>query len=220
MDYMKAANLEMNEATKVSASKLPIEWGVATLKLPGQTESGDQFVIKAFREGVLIGVVDGLGHGSEAAATAKAAVSTLEAHAHEPVSLLINLCHKELRKTRGAVMSLVSLNIRDNTITWSAVGNVVAVLNRIDSHATPLREHVLMGGGVVGDQLPVLHAAVVPIFKGDVLILATDGIRVAFIGEISSWGHPQQIADKILAQYATGNDEGLVLVARYEGDRL
>jgi hypothetical protein len=77
-----------------------------------------------------------------------------------------------------------------------------------------------MGGGVVGDRLPVLHAAAVPIVSGDMLILATDGIREEFLGETSSWGHPQRIADRILVQNAKGNDEGLVLVVRYIGGRV
>jgi hypothetical protein len=52
------------------------------------------------------------------------------------------------------------------------------------------------------------------------LILATDGIREEFLGETSSWGHPQRIADRILVQNAKGNDEGLVLVVRYIGGRV
>ncbi|HTK83129.1 MAG TPA: SpoIIE family protein phosphatase [Bacteroidota bacterium] len=216
---MKTGNLEMTEAARVHGTELPIEWGVASFKLPGQTESGDQFVIKAFDGGVLIGVIDGLGHGREAAASAKTAKSIMEAHAREPVGSLINLCHKELRKTRGAVMSIASLNMRENSITWIAVGNVTAVLNRVDSPVIPLREYIFSGQGVVGDQLPVLHASSIPISRGDLLMLATDGIRETFVVETSSWGHPQQIADKILAQYSRGNDEALVLVARYIGDR-
>lgn len=117
-------------------------------------------------------------------------------------------------------MTLASLNTRDNTLTWIAVGNVAAVLKHIDAQAVPSRRHVLMGGGVVGDRLPVLHAAAVPIVSGDMLILATDGIREEFLGETSSWGHPQRIADRILVQNAKGNDEGLVLVVRYIGGRV
>jgi serine phosphatase RsbU (regulator of sigma subunit) len=209
----------MKKRVEGNGSDLPIDWGVAISKLPGHTECGDQFVVKAFDEGVLIGVVDGLGHGSEAAIAAKAAVLTLGNHARESVISLINLCHKELRKTRGAVMSLVSLNTGNNTLTWIAVGNVSAVLRRIDTQTIPMREYVLMGRGVVGDRLPVLRASVMPIMRGDMLILATDGIRETFASETVSWGSPQQIADDILARHAKGSDEALVLVIRYKGGR-
>src|SRR2546429_452128 len=50
-----------------------IEWAVAELVLPGQTESGDRCLVTAPSEGGLVAVVDGLGHGAEAAGAAKAA---------------------------------------------------------------------------------------------------------------------------------------------------
>src|SRR5438132_6905050 len=55
-----------------------IEWGVASLALPGEAESGDRHLVKPVGTGVLVAVVDGLGHGAEAASAAKAAVAALE----------------------------------------------------------------------------------------------------------------------------------------------
>ena len=62
-------------------------------------------------------------------------------------------------------------------MTWLGVGNVEGVLIRADTRATPAAESVLLRGGVVGYQLPALQASVVPVSRGDLLILATDGIR-------------------------------------------
>ena len=58
-----------------------IDWGVATLTLPGERESGDLHLVKPVRAGVLVSVVDGLGHGAAAAAAARAAVAALNRHA-------------------------------------------------------------------------------------------------------------------------------------------
>ncbi len=49
-----------------------IDWGVATLMLAGERESGDLHLVKPVGTGVLVSVVDGLGHGAEAAAAARA----------------------------------------------------------------------------------------------------------------------------------------------------
>src|SRR5436309_11591566 len=117
------------------APDTPLEWGVAELTLPGQTQSGDRFVLKLFDGGALAGVIDGLGHGDEAAAAAVAAATILEAHPHEPVATLVSRCHQQLQRTRGAVMSLASFDARENTLTWIAVGNVEGVLHY--SHGTP-----------------------------------------------------------------------------------
>src|SRR5256885_6028210 len=83
-----------------------IEWGVASLALPGEAESGDRHLVKPVGTGVLVAVVDGLGHGAEAAAAAQAAVAALERHATESPVPLIERCHRALQGTRGVVMSV------------------------------------------------------------------------------------------------------------------
>src|SRR2546422_1725166 len=81
-----------------------IEWGVASLALPGEAESGDRHLVKPVGTSVLVAVVDGLGHGAEAASAAQAAVAALERHASESLVGLVERCHRALKGTRGAVM--------------------------------------------------------------------------------------------------------------------
>jgi negative regulator of sigma-B (phosphoserine phosphatase) len=194
-----------------------IEWGVATLPLAGEAESGDLYVVKPFHHGVLVAVVDGLGHGPEAALAAKTAMATLEDCASEPVVALVQRCHEKLIRTRGVVMSLASLDTKGKTLTWLGVGNVEGVLLRAHVRTNPPRENVLLRSGVVGCQLPTLRASILPVRRGDVLILATDGVRSGFAEDVTLSRPPQQIAEQILARHATGMDDALVLVARYLG---
>ena len=51
----------------MAARDLKIDAAFATLPLPGESESGDLCLIKRVGKGTLIAVVDGLGHGQEAA---------------------------------------------------------------------------------------------------------------------------------------------------------
>jgi serine phosphatase RsbU (regulator of sigma subunit) len=194
-----------------------IEWGVAALPLAGEAESGDLYLVKPFPYGVLVAVVDGLGHGPEAALAAKAAVAALEDSAPESVIALLRRCHERLMKTRGVVMSLAFFSAQDSTLTWVGVGNVEGVLVRADAQASPARESVLLRGGVLGYEIPSLHASVIPVARGDTLILSTDGIRHGFAEELTLRDSPQQIADRILAQCGKDTDDALVLVARYLG---
>ncbi|TAK66362.1 MAG: stage II sporulation protein E (SpoIIE) [Bacteroidetes bacterium] len=198
-------------------SPVKLEWGAAAYTLTGQKESGDQFTITSYNDGVLIGVVDGLGHGNEAAVAAKKAISTLEIQPQQSVITLIKRCHEELKGTRGVVMSLAAIDARDETITWLAVGNVETFLTRIDEQSIPLHEYLLMRGGVIGYHLPLLHASVMPLTRGDTIIFATDGIQVGFAREWSLKDPPQIIADRICSNYAKGTDDALVLVVRYLG---
>ncbi len=195
-----------------------IDWAVAGLALAGEVRSGDLHVVKEFPGGALIAVVDGLGHGEEAAEAAGMAATTLEEHAEESVEALVRRCNEELRGTRGVAMSLVSLNAGGQTMSCLGVGNVECVLIRGQGHAAPARESVMLRGGVVGYSLPPLRASVFPYSRGDTLIFATDGVRPGFVAGLSWSERPQQAADRILAHFGKGNDDALVLVARVLGD--
>jgi hypothetical protein len=206
----------MNPEPEAAAPPL-IEWGVASRPFPGESESGDCHLVKPFPGGVLIAVVDGLGHGPEAAHSASLAISTLEAHAAKTVSSLVSLCHDRLRGSRGVAITLASLSSRDSTMTWLGVANVEGVLLRADSRATSPREYVVQRGGVVGAQLPPLRPSMVALSPGDTLILATDGIRSGFLERLRVSDAPQRVADHILATRGKSTDDALVLVARYVG---
>ncbi len=196
--------------------RLAVEWGLAGAALEGD-ESGDVHVVRAFPRGVLVAVIDGLGHGPEAAAAAKEAARTLEAFAGEPVATLVARCHEALRKTRGAVMTLASFDSGDSSMTWMGIGNVEGILLRAGPVAEPAREAVTLRGGVVGYQLPTLRASALTVSRGDTLILATDGIRGGFLAGLTVRGSPQELAESIFARYARGSDDALVVVARYLG---
>ncbi|MBI2266280.1 MAG: SpoIIE family protein phosphatase [Armatimonadetes bacterium] len=204
--------------SRKAVGSLPcLAWAVASSEFQGQKESGDLHVVKSFSDGVLAAVIDGLGHGADAASAASAAQETLEAHAHESVISLAKRCHENLRKTRGAVMSLASFNVLDPAMTWMGVGNVEGVFLRGDATGSQAKETLLLRGGVVGYQLPPLRAATIPVAPGDLLILATDGIRSGFSEGLAPTAPPQEIADHILALFGKKTDDALVLVVRYGG---
>lgn len=197
-----------------------IEWGVAAAARAGQRSSGDRhLVVEASDGSVLLGAIDGLGHGDEAAAAADRAAVILGQHTAESVITLTRRCHEGLQGTRGVVMTLVRISPADETLTWLGVGNVEAILIRGGNDLLASRESVLLRGGVVGYQLPPLSAGVHALTPGDSLILATDGIRPEFQREISLDATPQTLADRILAQFHRDTDDALVLVARYRGVR-
>ena len=198
----------------------PLECGVAGRALPGFSESGDRHVFQPTREGALVAVVDGLGHGAEAAAAALEACAMLESNAGENVISLIKRCHVGLNGMRGVVASLASFNFRDRLMTWIGVGNVHGLLLRFDAARCGGDESLLLRPGVVGSHLPPLHASVLPVFAGDSLILATDGVQVTFDHSYIKSRPPRKAAENVLAQYARGNDDALILIARYNGMSL
>jgi len=194
-----------------------IQWGVAMRTLPGERESGDLHVVKSAGPGVLAGVVDGLGHGAEAASAARAAVAVLDQHAHEPLLPLLQRCHRALLGTRGVVLSVALFDGAAGWMTWLGVGNVEGVLLHANAAGRPARTSLVTRGGIVGSELPRLQAQVCTVAPGDTVILATDGIKEHFAEELPRDASPQQLADHILSRYGKGTDDALVLVARYVG---
>jgi phosphoserine phosphatase RsbX len=192
-----------------------IEWGVASLAMPGQSQSGDRYVVHPSPNGVMVAAIDGLGHGQEAARAADRAATILTKHAHESMIGLVKRCHDQLRETRGVVLSLAVINAVEGDLTWMGVGNIEGVVVRATASANPRQESLLLRGGVLGHQLPSLYASIIPIARGDTLILVTDGIHSNFADGLNVTDRPQLIADRIVAGYSKGSDDALVLVARY-----
>jgi negative regulator of sigma-B (phosphoserine phosphatase) len=194
-----------------------IDWGVSWRALPGERECGDLHIVSPFATGVLIAVVDGLGHGPEAAAAARIAGSVLQAHAGEQVAPLVTRCHQALRKTRGAVLSLASISIVDSLMSWTAVGNVEGSLFYTSRGVPPSREIAPARSGVVGYQLPALRVTAYPVSVGDTLVFVTDGIKDGFGYETLRGRSPQEAAGEILKKFGKDTDDALVLVARWMG---
>jgi serine/threonine protein phosphatase PrpC len=199
-----------------------VDWAVAGRSFNGIGESGDQYMVEFFENGVLLAVIDGLGHGDRAAVVAKAAVAALKGHAADPVLALIKRCHRALRGTRGVVMSLASLRQQVDSppgmMTWSGVGNVTGILLRADggngNSGQRARESLIQRGGILGYQMPAPISYDLPLSSGDTLILASDGLRSSFAEDLTMDDSPQELADRLFAQHGRGTDDALVLVAR------
>jgi hypothetical protein len=183
--------------------------GVACAPLAGQTSSGDRGFVLEFTGGTLVAAIDGLGHGEEASLAAQEAELVIEDDPAAPVDELVHRCHARLKNTRGAVMTLASF--QEGALTWVGVGNVEGMLVKPSGiDAVPMR------GGIVGYSLPSLVARRISVARGDMLVLATDGIRHGFRAEVDL-REPQTIADAVLAKYRKPNDDACVVVARYLG---
>jgi hypothetical protein len=187
-----------------------VKAGVAAAALGGQASSGDRGVVLTFPGGAVIAAIDGLGHGEHACEAATAAAAALAEDPSQPVDELVRRCHAQLRRTRGAVMTLASF-VR-GAMTWVGVGNVDGILVR-----TTGVEGVNTRGGIVGYQLPPLVPRRFDVVAGDTLVLATDGIRHGFRSVVDK-REPQAIADAILAGFSKATDDACVVVARYLGD--
>jgi phosphoserine phosphatase RsbX len=191
-----------------------IRWAAVSWPLDGQPVSGDLHVVVEAEDGVLLAVVDGLGHGPEAAEAAQAAVRTLEADPSRPIDAAIRACHQALARTRGAVMSIVRTRAHD--LSWAGVGNVEAIVVH-GPNRPPGRSRLLLFGGVVGQSFRPPRVSSTPLFRGDLLVLATDGLDEDFADAIEPTGAPERVAEVLVSRRRTGRDDALALAARFDG---
>jgi phosphoserine phosphatase RsbX len=188
-----------------------LERGVAGRIHEGEGRSGDVAVFAPCRRGALVAVIDGLGHGGLAADAAEAAASVVRERLDDPAHDLLEACHRALRHTRGAVMTLAWLDVDGRSLEWTGVGNVEA--RRVRAGARPDSPVVL--GGVLGMNLPNARVATIPFEPGDALVLATDGVAADFSESIDPAAPAQRIADHVLGRHGKGTDDAIVAVVRF-----
>jgi negative regulator of sigma-B (phosphoserine phosphatase) len=190
-----------------------VEVGVASWSL--EPDCGDAYVAQPFDHGLLIAVIDGLGHGRHAADAAQLAVATLIASPGEDLATLLRECHARLGGSRGAVISLARI-CDDGTVGWAGVGNVAGAL--MVRYTGEPWSRLLTRAGVVGHKLPDVGAASLTMSHGDAIVLSSDGVRSAEM-TLDPSTPAQANAERLLADNATRRDDALVLVARYTGLR-
>jgi serine/threonine protein phosphatase PrpC len=195
-----------------------LEWSVLSRALPGETVSGDLHVVVPLPDGALVAVIDGLGHGDAATHAARKAIDVLSAQPGDPVVSLLRRCHEALHDTRGAAMTVMSINRWTRTGIAAGVGNVELVLIRADRRTRPGRQTIPLGSGVVGYRLPALQPNDLQFWPGDVVVLATDGLRQDFGDEIDPLEPLEKIVGRILTRKYRGTDDALVLACKLLAD--
>ena len=191
------------------------EWAAAAAAArSGQGVSGDSYVVEPVPSGLLVAVVDAIGHGPNAARVATRVVDLVREHREKSLTSIMAICHAELRSTRGATMRLVRLDGSSQAMSWIGIGSVAVVLQRSHAEGSSKIEHLLVRSGVVGDGVPILLPSSVDFNFGDRLIMTTDGIRRDFADALPGGWQPPELARTLLREYGSQADDALVLVIR------
>jgi hypothetical protein len=193
-----------------------VEIALATRVRPGQPVSGDRSIVVRGRAAILLGVVDGIGHGEPARRAATTAARAVAARPDEPLRRIFAEVHERLVGTRGAVMSLARVALA-GTMTWVGIGNVRGIVFPSEN-AGRTRADLLLAPGVLGHDLPALHPTELTLGRHDLLIFASDGVRADFATRLRP-DIPGRLAERVLDQSAGDVDDALVLVARWMGER-
>lgn len=192
-----------------------VELGVVAVPKPGQEVSGDAWDVVRSPARVGLLVVDGLGHGSGAAEAAREAVGAFRGSAAETPSEIMQRMHAALRGTRGAAAAVAEMDARAQEIRFAGIGNIAgSVLDGEGSRST------ISQNGIVGHEMRRVQEFSYPWPTGALLILHSDGLTARW--DLDRYPglqsrHPSLIAGVLFRDFARGNDDATVVVARRLG---
>jgi anti-sigma regulatory factor (Ser/Thr protein kinase)/serine/threonine protein phosphatase PrpC len=186
--------------------------GASTRSKPGETANGDAFLVAHPLQNItLAGVIDGLGHGKEAAFASQMAKELVLANAELPIEQLMTKTHHALKGTRGITMGLLRIDTDAKKLFFCGIGNIEGII------LTKIKKNSLVSySGIVGHNMRTPRVFEHDFSKGDHVCLYSDGIISRWQYEEIDWSQtPQKNAEYIVNQFSRISDDATVLIVNY-----
>lgn len=187
---------------------------IGTVRRPalGQRVSGDAFAVVSHPDSLLVAVVDGLGHGPNAAEAADAFVESVEGADDVPLDTMMADAGRRLAHTRGAAATIVRLDFARRRIETSGVGNV-----HFQAHADR-SIHPVSAPGIVGHRVRKVLRFEFGLPDELLFSLSSDGLSSRIHLERYTDGTAQEIAERLLEHYGKAHDDATCIVVRYAAE--
>ena len=140
---------------------------------PGEQACGDGFFQKTTTDCISLFLGDGLGHGPEAQkAVTQAGEVFMKCQEKEPTSVIRHI-NASVKKTRGLVGTVVSLDVRERIWRICGIGNIQTRI----FDGGELKGYMAYNG-IIGLNVPnTLKSHEMPFENGQLLIMCSDGIK-------------------------------------------
>lgn len=194
-----------------------LEIGAVCVPKPGEVASGDAWTVISSPRHHLVCVADGLGHGPDAAAAARAAINALvqDGAEYRGVEALLQSLDLALRPTRGAAVAVAALQPDKELCHFSGVGNISGcVLTRGQSRS------MVSHAGILGHQVRKIQVFSYPLPEDALCIMHSDGLATRW--RLDDYpglerSHPALIAGVLYRDYSRRRDDAAVVVVRRGG---
>lgn len=185
---------------------LIVEAAAAVRSASGFRSCGDAALVLRAGDCTLLAVVDALGHGPEAAASAARVEEVMRTHLGRPLAEVFTACDRALARLRSVVISAVRLG--PGGAVFAGVGNVEIVGPKEAAHPAAV-------AGTVGRGIRRYRETTLPAEAGHRWMLASDGLRPRSLRkamEDTRQQSPAAAADRVLALAGRDDDDASVLV--------
>jgi len=187
------------------------EFGAATRARGFDKFNGDAYLVRVWRDKLLVALIDGLGHGEAAELSASAAQASVNTLPELPLAKIFENASRACKSTRGVVMTVVRFD-SPSQLSFAGVGNVEA---RAITPSESVHFRVLRG--IVGAGDP--HASVKQLAwdPAGLLVMHTDGLTAkwhwsSFKGLLRE--PCQSVARRFLYELGSTDDDSTVLALR------
>jgi hypothetical protein len=200
---------------RVFASPPPwrVEVGICGKPCQGESVSGDDAGYALLGDRILLGLVDGLGHGPAAREASRAAMEMLAARPEWAVLDILHACDDALVSTRGAAGSFVSVAPDIQVVEHAGIGNIEARLYSGVQRCTLAGQAGTLGARQAGRRFVVDRLGFVDSF---LLVVATDGLSRRFdVQDAPLRAQPAiSIAGQLLLEFGQDHDDATVMVLK------
>jgi anti-sigma regulatory factor (Ser/Thr protein kinase) len=190
-----------------------MEVGGVRVAAPGETQCGDDWTLSRDERGLTLLVVDGLGHGPEAAKASFAGVGAFRPGM--PPDAILSDVHLALQSTRGAAGSCAVVDLEAQSVSFAGVGNVAGAIVTVSGTRNLVTQNGTLGAphGAGGR----IRSFDYPWIGGACLVMWTDGLTThtnpqGYPGLIAR--HPCLVAAVLYRDFVRGRDDATVVVAK------
>ena len=190
--------------------------GIVCTALKGEAECGDAWMVERSGSGVLAAVIDGLGHGPEAAVAADTAVDIIRRKKNSTLDEIMRAAHDALRSTRGAAVQIAIIDAIAGTLRSAGIGNISASINTRDG-----MKIIPAQPGIVGHQMSRVREVTLPWSTDSLLTMHSDGVSGRWRFETYPGlrlRDPAISAAVIHRDFARGRDDATIMMLRTGGE--
>lgn len=200
-------------AARETAATGATEASAVCVAYDGGRVCGDAWIVLEQKNRTVAVVVDGLGHGPEAAAAADEAVRMIRVVADEHPAAVIDAAHGALRSTRGAALAVAAIHPSEQRVHFAGIGNISVTLHAPDGTSRSLASL----NGTVGHAMRTVQEFQYDWPAGGMLLMHSDGIHSRW--RLDSYPgltrhHPALVAGALYRDALRGRDDATVVALR------
>lgn len=188
------------------------EFGVICLPIRGEEVAGDGWLYERNVTRSLLAVVDGLGHGPDAALAAHAALETFARRSGDTPAGMMDMAHAALRPTRGAAAAVAAWDPVSGRGQFCGVGNINAVVI-----GQAGQRSLVSHNGTLGHSARTMTPFDFELPAAGLLVMHSDGLGTRW--SLDNYPglrarHPALIAAVLWRDYERGRDDATIAVVR------